>query len=73
MILQKPVSFFAIINRRIPFLQMLDPVEACILNFGRKAFLNPTALDLISLTTKSMQFTNILLEYLGHELYTTNS
>jgi hypothetical protein len=66
MSLQKPVSFLAIVNLRATPLQMMDPVKACILNFGRKTSLNPTALKLADLTPRSLQFANILLEYLGH-------
>jgi hypothetical protein len=66
MSLQKLVSFFAITNMRTTPLQMLDLVKACILNFGREAFLNPTILNLAGLTARSMHFANVLLECLGH-------
>jgi hypothetical protein len=41
--------------------EILNPAKACILNFERKVFLNPTALNLASLTTRSMNFANALL------------
>jgi hypothetical protein len=66
MSLQKPVSFFAITNLRTTLLQMLDLVKACILNFGWKAFLNLTILNLAGLTARSMYFANVLLQCLGH-------
>jgi len=46
--------------------KMLNLVKACVLNFKRKVFLNITALNLTSLTTRSMHFANVLLERLGH-------
>jgi len=46
--------------------KMLNLVKACVLNFGQKAFLKTTTLNLASLTTKSMHFANVLLKCLRH-------
>jgi hypothetical protein len=66
MSLQKSVGFLAVISLRATPLQMLNLVEACVLNFRRKEFLKPTSLNLAGLTTRGMHFANVLLECLGH-------
>jgi hypothetical protein len=50
------VSFLAIVSLRTTPLQMQDSVKACILNFGRKEFLNLTTLNLAGLTRRLYDF-----------------
>jgi hypothetical protein len=51
-------------------LNMLDPVEACIVYLWRKALLYSTAFYISRESAESMQATNISLERGGHKPYT---
>jgi hypothetical protein len=73
MILQKPVGFIAVVSLRATPLQMLNLIEAYVLNFVGKVFLQATALNLADLTTRSIHTADVLLECLGHQLYTASS
>ena len=48
---------------------MLDPVETCVLDFGRKALLYLTAFEISDEDTGSALVTNILLKRARHKLY----
>jgi len=59
-----------IIKLSAAFLEMLDPIKACILNLQKKTFLHLTALYTNNKHTKSVYAIDVLLERAKHKLYT---
>jgi hypothetical protein len=64
------VGLVIVIKLSTTLLKMLNPVEICILNLWRKALLHLTALYISRKNPRGAQATDVLLERVGHELYT---
>ena len=54
MLLQELMHLVVIVKLSTAFLKMLDPIETCILDLGRKTVLNSTALDVGYKHTRSV-------------------
>jgi hypothetical protein len=52
-------------------LQMLDPVQTCVLNFRRETLLYSTALYTSNEPSRSVHATDVLPEKSRHKLYAT--
>ena len=60
MYLEELMDLAVIVKLSVTLLEMLNPVETCILNFRRKNALNSTAFDIAYKYTGSAQATDVL-------------
>jgi hypothetical protein len=62
MFLKETMDLAIVAKLTAALLNVLDPVQTCVLNFGRKTTLNPPSLDLGYKLAGSIYTTYILLE-----------
>jgi hypothetical protein len=60
--LQELMNLVVVIQLGLAFLKMLDPIETCVLNLGRKALFHLTTAYISNKHTRSAQVTDVLLE-----------
>jgi hypothetical protein len=70
MLLEEPMNLMVVIELDTAPLEMLDPVEACILKLWRETSPYAITVYVSSENAISMQATDISLERGGHEPYT---
>jgi hypothetical protein len=73
MYLEELMDLAVVVKLSIAFLEMMNPVEACVPDLWRKALLYSTTLYVSHKRTGSLLSANILLERYRHKLYTVIS